>query len=142
MKKANLIISAFLVTTIIISCNKETTIGSTDVRDKFVGTWTGNMCFARIGTEYPTTEIITKSTTNSTQIIFTQQGSSSASRIATVSGGSYVYQPFTASLGITGNYTGSGSITGNVLTETGWITSDNPLFQGDLGDWSRHLNKQ
>jgi hypothetical protein len=100
------------------------------------------MCFARIGTEYFTTEIITKSTTNSSQIIFTQQGSSSAPRIATVNGNSYVYQPFTASLGITGNYTGSGSIDGNVLTESGWITSDNAPFQGNLGDWSRHLNKQ
>jgi hypothetical protein len=142
MKKVNLIISALLLITIILSCDSETKEEGTDIRDKFVGTWTGKIYFSRIGTEYSITEIVTKSKTNSAQIIFTQQGSSSAPRIATVSGNSYVYQPFTATLGITGNYTGSGSINGNVLTETGLITSNNPLFQGDLGEWFRQLNKQ
>jgi len=138
MKRINLIISALLFVAIIISCNKETT----DERDKFVGTWTGNLYFARIGTEYFTTVLITKSTTNSAQIILTQQGGSSDPRIATVNGNSYIYQNFTASLGITGNYTGSGSINGNIITESGLITSDSAPYQGNLGDWGRHLNKQ
>lgn len=134
MKKVKLIISILLAITSITSCNK------TDERDKFVGTWTGNLCFARIGTEYSTIVIITKDTKNSTQIILTETGESS--HTGTINGSSYLYQSFKASLGITGNYSGSGSLGGNIITETGVITSDNAWFQGDLGDWNRTLHKQ
>lgn len=43
---------ALLLMSVIILCKKE------DERDKFVGTWTGNLYFSRIGTEYPTIVII------------------------------------------------------------------------------------
>ena len=127
-----------LICSVNISCNEK----ASDERDKFVGTWTGYLCFARIGTEYFTTVIITKSTSNPAQIILTQQGGNNDTRIGTVNGNSYVYQNFTASLGIAGNYTGSGSINGNIITESGLITSDGAPYQGNLGDWSRNLNKQ
>jgi hypothetical protein len=132
MKKAILIVGTLLFITILNSCKEEL-----DDRDKFVGTWTGNMCFARSGTEYSTTEIIIKSKTNSAQIVFTNSG-----RIATVNGNSYVYQDFTATRVISGNYSGIGSIDANIITESGLITSDNSWYQGDLGDWSRHLTRQ
>jgi hypothetical protein len=132
MKKAFLIAGALLFITILNSCKKEQ-----DERDKFAGTWTGNMSFARSGTEYPTTELINKSKTNSAQIVFTNSG-----RIATVNGNSYVYQDFSATQVISGTYSGTGSIDGNIITETGLITSDNALYHGDLGDWSRHLTRQ
>lgn len=132
MKKVILIVCTLSLITIINSCKREQ-----DERDKFVGTWTGNMCFARSGTEYSTTEIIIKSTTNTSQIIFKNSG-----RIATTNGNSYVYQDFTASDVISGTYSGTGSIDGNIITEFGLITSDNSWYQGDLGDWSRHLTRQ
>ena len=132
MKKAILIVGTLLFIAILNSCKEEL-----DDRDKFAGTWTGNMCFARSGTEYSTTEIIIKSKTNSAQIIFTNSG-----RIATVNGNSYVYQDFTATQVISGTYSGTGSIDGSIITENGLITSDNPLYHGDLGDWSRHLTRQ
>ena len=53
MKKAILIVGTLLFIAILNSCKEEL-----DDRDKFAGTWTGNMCFARSGTEYSTTEII------------------------------------------------------------------------------------
>lgn len=133
MKKVILIISTLLLIAIINSCKER----EQDERDKFVGTWTGNMCFARSGTEYSTTEIITKSKINSAQIMFTNSG-----RIATVNGNSYVYQDFTASNVISGTYSGTGTLDGNIITESGLITSDNSWYQGDLGDWSRHLARQ
>ena len=133
MKKVILIISTLLIISFINSCKER----DPDDRDKFAGTWTGNMCFARVGTEYSTTEIITKSKTNSAQIIFSNSG-----RIATVIGNSYVYQDFTASVVISGTYSGTGTIDGNTITESGLITSDNSWYQGDLGGWSRNLTKQ
>jgi len=132
MKKVILIASILIVITIINSCVREQ-----DERDRFVGTWTGNMSFARSGTEYSTTEIIIKSNTNSAQIIFKNSG-----RIAITNGNSFVYQDFRASDVISGTYSGTGSIDGNTITEYGLITSDNSLYQGDLGDWSRHLTRQ
>lgn len=139
MKKAILmfIIGGFL-TTVTNSCKKDTS----DDRDKFVGTWAVHLYFSRIGSEFYTTDIITKSTTNSTQIIFTEQGSSSVPRIATVNDSTYVFQNFTSSTGISGNYSGEGSMKGIELKENGIISSDNPPFQGDLGEWFRTLTKQ
>jgi len=130
MKKIILMsVFALLLMSVIISCKKE------DERDKFVGTWTGNLYFSRIGTEYPTTVIITKSKEKSIQISIGQN-------IATIYGNSYTYEEFTSSLGITGNYTGTGTLNGNELTESGLITSDGSLYQGNLGEWGRHLIKQ
>jgi hypothetical protein len=131
MKKVSLIVGTLLLAAMINSCEEQ------DERDQFVGTWTGNMCFARTGTEYSTTEIVIKSKTNSAQIVFTNSG-----RIATIDGNHYVYQDFIASDVISGNYSGAGSIDGNIITETGLITSDNSWYKGDLGDWSRHLTRQ
>jgi len=118
------------------SCIKETTNESKDERDKFVGTWSGNLYFSRIGQEFFITVTITNSATNSKQILFSDQ------RIATVDGDSYVYEGFTSSLGVTGNYEGEGSITGNVIIESGPITSNGSPYQGDQGTWGRHLDKQ
>lgn len=132
MRKMVLIVSTLILITVINRCE-----GDPDERDKFVGTWAGNMCFARSGTEYSTTETIIKSKTNSSQIIFTNSG-----RIATVNSNSYAYQDFRASDVISGTYSGTGSINGNIITESGLITSDNSWYQGDLGGWSRHLTKQ
>jgi len=139
MKKAILMfIIGFLLATVTSSCKKDTS----DDRDKFVGTWAVHLYFSRIGSEFYTTDLITKSTTNSRQIIFTEQGSSSVPRIATVNDSTYVFQNFTSSTGISGNYSGEGSMKGIELKENGIISSDNPPFQGDLGEWFRTLTKQ
>lgn len=139
MKKAILtFFIGLLLVTVTISCKKTTP----DDRDKFVGTWAVHLYFSRIGSEFYTTDIITKSTSNSRQIIFTEQGSSSLPRIATVNDSSYVFQNFTSSTGISGNYSGEGSMKGTELKENGIITSDNAPFQGDLGEWFRTLTKQ
>jgi hypothetical protein len=128
MKKM-LFIYAFslLVMPEIISCEKEE-----DERDKFAGTWTGTLYFDRIATEYSPTVTITKSTTNSMQILIGQN-------TATIYGNSYTYEPFTSHIGIAGNYTGTGTINGDELTESGLITSDGALYEGNLGGWHRHL---
>lgn len=139
MKKAILMFFIWLLlVTVIISCKKTTS----DDRDKFVGTWAVHLYFSRIGSEFYTTNIITKSTSNSKQIIFTEQSSGSLPRIAAVNDSSYVFQNFTSSTGISGNYSGKGSMKGTELKENGIITSDNPLYQGDLGEWFRTLTKQ
>jgi len=121
------------------TCKKDE---SSDEREKFIGTWTGILYFSAIGREFNTTEIITKSTTNSAQIIITNQLGSYTPRVATVYGNSYIYQNFTASIGIPGNYTGAGSINGAVLTESGTISSNGAPYQGNLGTWGRKLAKQ
>ena len=122
---------ALVLMSAIISCEKE----KEDERDKFVGTWTGTLYFSRIGTEYSSTVIITKSTANSMQILIGQN-------IATIHGDSYVYEQFTSNVGVPGNYKGTGTIDGNELSESGPITSDDALFEGDLGEWFRHLSKE
>jgi hypothetical protein len=128
----------FLTVLNINSCKKE----ASDERDKFIGTWTGNLYFSRIGQEFLITEIITKSSSNSKQIIFTEQTGSFTSRTATVNANTYIYDNYTASIGVSGNYTGNGSINGNVLTESGTITSNGAPYQGNLGTWGRTLTKQ
>lgn len=120
---------AFLVSSVITSCKKE------DERDKFTGQWEGRLLFDRIGTEYHVDIIITKSPTNHVQILIGQN-------IATVNGDSYSYQEFKSNLGVTGNYTGSGKISGNQLNESGLITSDGAWYQGDLGGWYRYLERK
>lgn len=143
MKKViKMIICALLIIPLISSCKKEPAEVKTDQRDKFVGTWTAHLYFDRIGQEFYTTDIITKSTSNSAQIIFTEQGSSSVPRTATVSDSSYTFQDFTSTTGISGNYSGGGSMKGIEIKETGIINSDNPPYPGDLGGWYRILSKQ
>jgi serine protease inhibitor ecotin len=61
-----LVVLSLLFVSTIISCKEE------DERDKFVGTWAGNLFFSRIGTEYPVTVTISKSKTNPAQIIIGQ----------------------------------------------------------------------
>ena len=139
MKKAILMFFiGLLLEVVTISCKKTTS----DDRDKFVGTWAVHLYFSRIGSEFYTTDIITKSTSNSNQIIFTEQGGSSLPRIATVNDSSYVFQNFTSSTGVSGIYSGEGSMKGTELKENGIITSDNPPYQGDLGEWFKTLTKQ
>ena len=121
---------ALLVMSVITSCNKD----DEDERDKFVGTWTGKLYFARIGTEYSVSITITKSKTNPTQILIGQNK-------ATVYGNNYTYEEFTSNVGIYGKYTGTGTINGNELEESGLITSENAWFKGDLGGWFTHLVK-
>jgi hypothetical protein len=132
MKRLILVaVYALLLMSTTLSCKKE----KEDARDIFVGTWTGILFFSRIGTEYPVTVTISKSTTNSSQILIGQNK-------ATVNGSSYTYVKFVSNIGIVGNYTGTGSINGNELTESGLITSDGAPFEGNLGEWFRHLSKQ
>jgi hypothetical protein len=131
MKKViSMLVLALLFMSVNSSCKKEN-----DERDKFVGTWTGKLFFSRIGTEYEITVTITKSKTNSTQILIGQN-------VATVNGDSYTYEEFTSHLGIYGNYTGRGTINGNKLEEVGLITSDGAPYQGNLGEWFTILNLQ
>jgi hypothetical protein len=144
MKKVFIIIIGTLLCIIITSsCKKESpeVKTKTDPRNKFVGTWSAHLYFSRIGQEFYTIDIITKSTSDSTQIIFTEQGSSSVPRTATVSDSSYVFQDFTSTTGISGNYSGEGSMKGIEIKESGKINSDNPPYPGDLGDWYRTLTK-
>jgi hypothetical protein len=139
MKKMFLIfIGSAMLIALPSSCKKT----ASDERDIFIGTWSGHLYFERIGTEYFTTEEITKSATDKTQIIIKTNGNSSSSRTATVNGSSYTYQNFNSTLGISGNYDGSGSISGDAIQESGTITSDNPVFPGDLGGWFRTLTRQ
>lgn len=140
MKNVIRISGVILLILLIHSCKEESV--PADERDKFVGTWTSNLYFGRIGQEFSGIVIISKSKTNLTQIIFTEQGSSSSIRTASITGTSYVFQSFTSTIGITGTYTGGGSINGKVIQETGIITSNGSPFQGDLGEWGRILNKQ
>jgi hypothetical protein len=134
-------VCTLLLTLLISSCKKEPAEVKTDPRDKFVGTWAAHLYFDRIGQEFYATDIVTKSTSNSAQIIFTEQGSSSVPRTATVSDSSYVFQNFTSTTGISGNYSGGGSMKGTEIKETGKINSDNPPYPGDLGSWYRTLTK-
>jgi len=134
-----LLVTSLMIIAIINSCKE------TDDRDKFVGTWTGLMMFSRIGYEFPTTVIISKSSTNSSQIVFEESGS--APRTATVTGNSYTYIDFKDSYQtyqdeVSGNFAGKGAINGDILNESGTITSDNPPFPADLGTWNRHLARQ
>jgi len=125
----SMLVFALLFLSVNSSCKEN------DERDKFVGTWTGKLFFSRIGTEYDITVIITKSRTNSTQILIGQNA-------AAVHGDYYTYEEFASSLGIPGNYTGRGTINGNELEESGLITSDGAPYQGDLGEWFTLLSKQ
>lgn len=52
------------------------------------------------------------------------------------------YVKFVSNIGIAGNYTGTGSINGNELTESGQITTDGAPYEGNLGEWFRNLSKQ
>lgn len=140
MKRIAVLIVGILILIVMNNSCKES-----DERDQFVGTWTGLMIFSRIGYEFSTSVIITKSTTNSSQIIFEESGGSQ--RIVTINGNSYTYEQFTASYRtnqdeVAGNFNGAGSKAGDVLTESGTITSDNSPYPGDQGTWSRRLYKQ
>jgi hypothetical protein len=147
MKK---IISIFICILLIMpvnpSCKKE---DSADIRDQFVGTWTGIFCFARIPTEYNTTVVITKSSANSNQIILKEQGGIFNTRTATVSYSSYSYEGLYISVhisgiypDISGIYAGEGLINDNIINESGTITSNGGFFEGDLGTWTRHLKRK
>ena len=143
MKNFKLFTSAFLLITLITSCKKEVT----DDRDKFIGTWKGtvNMTVSGLGitSSDPSTQIITKGTVNPKQIIFTEAGQAST---ANVNGNAYTYDDYTQTETVQGQtvsmtVTGNGSITGNVLTESGTVKV---YLSGQEypGSWSSTLNKQ
>jgi hypothetical protein len=131
-----LYVNILLMLLMFVSCKEK------DERDTYIGTWSGHLVFERIGTEYYTTEVITKSPTKSNEIIITDQGNSSSPRIANVNGTNYTYQVFASTLGISGNYAGSGNIDGNIMTESGTISSDSDPYPGYLGKWYKTLTRQ
>ena len=141
MKNILGVIGIILLVIIIHSCDSDNN-EAPDERDKFIGTWTGKLYFSRIPQEFSVTITISKSTTDSKQIVIKEQLSSSAIRTATVSGNSYIYKTYVFSAAISGNYSGGGSLEGTVLRESGKITSEGSPIQGDLGEWGRMLEKQ
>ena len=119
-----------LLFSLITSCKKDTT----DVRDKFLGTWTGtiNLIIPALSTNSSKAEIltITAGTASASQIILTQTGSTVVPT-GNVSGSTYTYD----------EYTSTGTISGNTITESGTIvyTIGTATYPGT---WSSSLTKQ
>jgi hypothetical protein len=145
MKKFKLFLSAFLLVSLITSCKKDTT----DVRDKFLGTWTGtiNLIIPALSTNSGKVEImtITAGTANASQIIFTQTGSTVVPT-GNVSGSMYTYDEYTSTaisngVTITSKFDGTGTLNGNTITESGTIvyTIGTTAYPGT---WSSSLTKQ
>ena len=145
MKNFKLFLSAILLVSLITSCKKDTT----NVRDKFLGTWTGtiNLIIPALGTNGGKVEIltITAGTASASQIILTQTGSTVVPT-GNVSGSTYTYDEYSSTavsngVTITSKFDGTGTINGNTITESGTIvyiigTATYP------GTWSSSLSKQ
>ena len=145
MKKVSLLFSLAVASLIFVSCKKEDAPSTpVDARDKFVGTWIGSY-----RTQIPTlsvdetsndTTLITKSTTNSNQILVD-------SLPANVSGNSYTYVQYSETFEdptvgtVVYTLNGNGTLSGSNLVETGTL---NFLVQGTSypGTWSSNLVKQ
>ena len=141
-------IVALFSLTILFSCNKAST--TTDPRNQFVGTWKGTENFtisSLLDSSFSTTKVITKSTTDSSQIIIVDSADVAAPQTATVNGNSYTYKNFTETTTMQGkivtiNLGGSGIINGNKLTESGTISTVVPGTSLSLGGtWSSSLSK-
>ena len=139
-------IGALFSLIILCSCKKES---ATDPRNQFVGTWRGteNFTISTLGLDsgFSTTKIITKSTTDSSQLNIVDSATMSTPQTATVKGNTYTYTSFTQTTTIQGNSVvitlgGTGTINGNNLTEAGNISvtiSGIPL----PGTWGSSLVK-
>ena len=145
MKNFKMFLGTLLLVSLFISCKKE----ATDNRPQFVGTWNGTNSMIVSGLNSNTSNAVSitiaEGTGNSNQIILTQTGSTVA-RTAVVNGNSYKYDEYTGttSLGdltISMKINGTGTLNGNVISESGTVTItvagvDYP------GTWSSTLNKQ
>jgi hypothetical protein len=142
MKNLNFLIGSFLLITL-ISCSKE----ETDDRDKFVGNWKGTVTMIvpgmSINSSDASIQVVSKGTANPKQIIFSEAGESTT---ANVNGNGYTYDESIQTGTIEGEtvsikVNGTGSINGNVITESGTIKIY-VLGQEFSGSWSSTLNKQ
>jgi hypothetical protein len=140
--KSYLLMFPFLAI-VFTACEKE------DQRDQYVGTWKGTQTTVitslNINESQAVTQSITKSTSNTNQILFSSPGITEIA-IANVNANAYTYEDYIytqTSNGITMviTMTGGGSINGSVITEQGTITIS---ANGDTfsGSWSAILNKQ
>lgn len=136
--------SSLLAILFISSCKKD----DVDPRDVYVGTYN---CSQRelinslgYNETYTFSQAITKSTSNSNQILFNDPDGGSESWAATVNGSSYTYEvnAYTDEDGITTTRTGSGSINGKVITEQGTLKISLPNGQTYTGTWSNVMNRQ
>jgi hypothetical protein len=145
MKYLKMIIATLFLITLSTSCKKE----ETDDRDKFIGTWFGDIDMdipgLKINSAIPSTQIITKGTVNPKQIIITEAGDTST---AIVNNKTYTYDEYTQTESIEGQtismkVTGNGSIYNNVnvITEIGTIRVYS-LGQEYPGTWSCIRYKQ
>ena len=146
MKKNMLFLMLFVGSALLFSCKKDSPASTTatDPRDKFVGTWSGNVRIQFPSLTYDETSndshVITKSTLNSNQIIIDGE-------TANVNGNSYTYVEFTqteqdATYGtIVETYNGVGTLNGSNLIESGTVVG---VVQGVSvnGTWSSNLVKQ
>lgn len=142
----NLVYSSLLIALLFVSsCSKKDDV---DPRDQYVGTYkcTQTMIIASIGyNETETfTQVITKSTTNSNQILFHNPEDYTDTWPANVNGNSYTYEEMkdVDDDGSIFTQTGSGSINGNVITEQGTSKVSYPNGQVLSGTWSNIMNKQ
>ena len=128
------------------SCKKDEAV--TDQRDKYVGKWIGTQTikFTDIGSSdsFPVTYMVTKGTGTS-QIKFTDSDDASIILTANVDNTTHVYDKYTQTDNSSGTLiymeqTGTGSISGNTITDSG-----NLLLQMDgynyYGTWTQTLTK-
>jgi hypothetical protein len=145
MKIYKVFFAAFFLVALITSCKKNTT----DDSDKFIGTWTGTIHLIVPGMNANTSKAesltITIGSASASQIILTQAGSIIVPT-GKVSGGSYTYDEYTTTateqgVTVSAKLNGTGSLSGNVITETGTIVY---TMQGIVypGTWSSSLTKQ
>ena len=144
MKNFKLFFAAILLISLIASCKKDT-----NDRDKFIGTWTGTIHLIVSGMNANTSKAesltITIGGGSASQIILTQAGSTIVPT-GKVSGSSYTYDEYTTTateqgVTVSAKLNGTGSLSGNVITETGTIIY---TIQGVVypGTWSSSLTKQ
>ena len=141
--KKNLFAILLLVGVVLTSCSKDTP-AVTDARDKFVGDFQGTFQYQFTGSPSQSstnTHTITKSSTNSNQIII------DGTQVANVNGNSYTYVQFTEVQqdptygAVTITFNGVGTLNGSNLNESGTISM---IVQGTQldGSWSSNMVKQ
>lgn len=139
--KKNILSLLLLVGVVLTSCSKETPV---DARDKFVGDFQGTFQYQFTGSasqSSTSTHVITKSSTNSNQIII------DGTQVANVNGNSYTYVQYTQieqdpTYGaVTLTLNGVGTLNGANLNESGTLSM---IVQGTQinGNWSSNLVKQ
>jgi hypothetical protein len=140
MKKSfNLFLSIAFIA-IFAACSKEKV--AVDPREKFLGEWSGTITLTVPSANFTDTDEIThtikKDDSNPNQIIIDDE------QKAVVSGNTYTYIPFTeTSTNPPGtiSFTGTGTLSGTTLTESGTI-SGNVSGVPVNGTWSSSLTKK